>query len=63
MSERLRRLRVLMEKEVIEASELEDLLGPAARDAGNGRTARPMIPLEETELGSDWLKSSPGDLR
>jgi len=54
--------RVLMEKEVIEASELEDLLGPSARDAENGRSARPIITIEETDLGKDWLESSSGDL-
>ncbi len=50
---------MLMEKEVIEASELEDMLGPAARDAENGRSAHPVITVEETNLGTDWLGSSP----
>jgi len=53
--------RVLMEKEVIEASELEDLLGPAARDAGNGRSAHPVITVKQPDLESDWLQS-PSDL-
>jgi cell division protease FtsH len=53
--------RVLMEKEVIEASELEDMLGPAARDADNERSASPIITVKHPDLENDWLQS-PSDL-
>jgi len=50
--------KVLMEKEVVEAAELDDLLGPAARDSGNGRAENPVIDVPDQDLQTDLFGSA-----